>query len=522
MKKLFALVLALVLISSCTASAFAASADPPYEAIELDGYAATGALPELSYEGAGSAESNADLVPKLEVTTENGNGVSLKKSDGYVNAQITITDTDGSALSGSVLFKVRGNSSAMDPISKKSFTVKFDKKKNVLGMGSGKKWVLQANCFDPTLLRNYIVFELGRELGLPYTSEQRFAELWLDGQYRGCYTVYEPVGEGKDRVDIDIKSNDGKKDFLLEYEASRVEDDVTYITPGGLRFALSDPDEPTDDQVAYIDSVMTDVVNTIKGGNEAAIRKAIDVDSFAKLYLLNEYAKTADFGLTSVFFFYKDGVLYAGPPWDYDLALGNINGELSSSTAKVASSEGIIQSSKTFYRWLIGKPWFDKEVKRAYADHYDYFESISSDSGVLDTLRTENAELFARNFTVWNPGRWWLNYQKHPFATYDENYQFLKTWCAERNSYLTSYYGLYRYSYVCGDSDGSGEIETTDATMVQRVIGDMITDDDGMIALRSALGSDELDITDATAIQRFLADIETPYPLNEQLSRMLF
>ena len=32
--------------------------------------------------------------------------------------------------------------------------------------------------------------------------------------------------------------------------------------------------------------------------------------------------------MSSVFFYYKDGKLYAGPAWDYDLSAGNINDTL--------------------------------------------------------------------------------------------------------------------------------------------------------------------------------------------------
>ena len=39
-----------------------------------------------------SAGEAAVSVPKIEIVTENGNGASLQKADGYVNAEITITD----------------------------------------------------------------------------------------------------------------------------------------------------------------------------------------------------------------------------------------------------------------------------------------------------------------------------------------------------------------------------------------------------------------------------------------------
>ena len=207
-------------------------------------------VPALTGADPYTGEDNLE-VPQIRVTTENSNGTELQKDDGYVNASIAITDTDGSVLSDSCVFKVRGNTTAMTFILKKAFTIKFEKKKDVLGMGKAKKWALIANTFDPTQLRNELAFSLADEMGLPYTSQRKYVELWVDGSYRGCYQLFEPVQEGKDRVDIDIESNDGMKDFLLEYEASRTEDGVSYITAGGMRFALSDPDEPTDEQTAY-------------------------------------------------------------------------------------------------------------------------------------------------------------------------------------------------------------------------------------------------------------------------------
>lgn len=462
-------------------------------------------------------------VPKIEITTDAGNGLSLEKADGYVGAHITITDADGSVMDDAISLKVRGNSTAMEHVTKKSFNFKFAKKTEVLGMGKGKKWAILANCFDPTLLRNYLAFDLAHELGLPYTSQQRYAELWLDGSYRGCYTVYEPVQEGRDRVDIDIESNDGKKDFLLEYEASRTEADVSYVNAGGLRFALSDPDEPNDDQLAYVTDILTNIVNTLKNGTEEEICQVIDVDSFAKFYLLNEYAKTGDFGLSSVFFFYKDGVLYAGPAWDYDLSLGNLNGDLNSTAAKQGSrTDGIMQADKNFYRFLTGKDWFQTEIKRVYAKYYDIIESISADGGRLDALRAENQALFDRNFKTWSVSRWWLNYQKPPLKTYDDNYDFLKNWCAERHLWLSDHYGLYRYSYLRGDSDGNGKINILDATLIQRVIADVQSDDGGLIALRAALSGKALNITDVTYLQRYLIQLPTPYPINETAQTILY
>lgn len=112
-----------------------------------------------------NAEEDAPEVPRVIVTTADGNGTSLEKADGYVDAEISIVDTDNSTLSGSVTFKVRGNSTALVGIPKKAYTFKFPKKQNVLG--------------------------------LDYTSQFKMVEVWLDGDYRGMYTLIEPVQTDK-------------------------------------------------------------------------------------------------------------------------------------------------------------------------------------------------------------------------------------------------------------------------------------------------------------------------------------
>ena len=514
MKKFLAILILLTILASNSVIMTVAQETEPPRCVPED---TADTVVDSNESDIASTGANPLSVPRIDIHTENGNGASLLKADGYVNAQIAITDTDSSVLSGDVLFKVRGNSTAIDSIQKKGFTFKFNKKAEVLGMGKGKKWALLANCFDPTLLRNFVMFEWAKEMGLPYTSEQCFVELWLDDEYRGCYTVYELVQEGKDRVDIDVESNGGKKDFLLEVEASRVEDDETYITVRGHRFIVSEPEEPNEDQIGYITGVMADMIDTMKGGSEAEIRQKIDLDSFAAYYLLNEYAKTADFGFSSVFFFYKDGKLYAGPPWDYDLSLGNLNGDLNSASAKAASkSDGIMQSDKNLYRYLCGMDWFQAQIRRVYYRHYDYIENISADGGLLDQLRDRYADVFARNFGKWRVGRWWLNYQKVPFATYEENFDFFKTWCVQRNAWLSDYYDISDDLVICGDADSDGYVSIMDATVIQRRLAELPTPSFDERA--ADVDGDGLDITDATKIQRYLAEFDNIYHINELLT----
>ena len=481
----------------------------------------------IAFSSLAAAETDTDAtgddhemlnVPQIRVTTEDLNGVTLQKDDGYVNASVTITDTDGSVLSDSVQFKVRGNTTAMTTIQKKAYTFKFEKKKNVLGLGSGKKWALIANAFDPTMLRNVVANTIAHELSLDYTSNQRFVELWVDDSYRGCYGLFEPVEEGKDRVDIDIKSNNGMNDFMIEYEASRVEDDVTYFTVEGLRFIASEPDKPNKEQLAYITGTLEDIIQALKTGTREEIEEKIDVNSFAKYYLLNEYVKTFDFDMSSVFYYYQDGKLYAGPAWDYDLSAGNSNDSLNSQRYKEAvPATGLYCSQKNIYRFLCDKSWFMDAVADVYAAHYGFFCDIYADGGLMDRLYQENSELFARNFAsdCWRVSQAWINIQKKPLPTYQENYDYLKNWYMERNLWLSEYFAPDQDSYRVGDADNDGWVTIVDATTIQRYLAKMTTssfheraadaDRDGSVA-----------IIDATSIQRYLVNL----PTSEEIGKL--
>ena len=409
-----------------------------------------------------AAEAEKTDIPRIEITTTDGNGVSLKKSDGYIDAQVAMSDNNGFSLSDSIVMKVRGNSTAFDSIGKKSYTFKFSKKKDLFSMGSGKKWALISNILDPTLARNYTAFSIAQELGIQYTSNFKVVELWLDDSFRGCYLLMEPVAEGKDRVNIDIEGNDGKKDFLVELEKSRNEDDKTYITSNGIRFALSEPDEPEDEQVTYIQGVMDDTIATLKTGTDEEIEEKVDVDSFVKFYLLNEFLKPVDLDFSSVFFYYKDGKLYAGPPWDYDLSMGNENAEYTANSAAAYSPEGIF-ADKNLCKFLCKKDWFIEKVKALYAEKYLYFKNIGANGGFIDSFYSDYEPAITRNFAqgVWNVSRCYVNVQKVPLKTYEENYDYFVNWCNERVNWLTDYFEIDPNNYT---EEPTTEVPTEEPT----------------------------------------------------------
>ena len=110
-------------------------------------------------------------------------------------------------------FRLRGNSSAT--FEKTPFRVEFWDNENddadhpVLGMPADSDWVLRGPFPDKALIREALVYDLGREMGLP-APRYAFAEFYLNtdaapvgaGDYMGVYMFMETIKNSKDRLDL--------------------------------------------------------------------------------------------------------------------------------------------------------------------------------------------------------------------------------------------------------------------------------------------------------------------------------
>lgn len=222
--------------------------------------------------------------------------------------------------------------------------------------------------------------------------------------------------------------------------------------------------------------------------------------------------------MSSVFYYYKDGKLYGGPAWDYDLSAGNENVEKYPNYSRIknaSTTNGLLVYNKNIYKFITDKQWFNDETARVYNEHFDFFKNIYADGGMMDSLKDEYSYAIERNFSsgVWKVSQAWINIQKKPLATYDENYDFLKNWYKERNEWLSEHFGV---PYVLnGDADGSGEVDLVDATSIGRAIlhiaGAVINE-----AASDVDGDGDATVVDATFIQRCDAKLPVPYNIGDK------
>ena len=98
---------------------------------------------------------------------------------------------------------VRGNSTSRQD--KKPYKIKLDKKTDVFGLGGGvksKHWVLLANVFDESLVRNKIAYDLSGQFGTPVWMKSEWCDVVMNGQYVGNYLFCQQIRIAEERVNI--------------------------------------------------------------------------------------------------------------------------------------------------------------------------------------------------------------------------------------------------------------------------------------------------------------------------------
>jgi hypothetical protein len=272
--------------------------------------------------------ATTSAVPRLEVTTADGAPVTSGTvySRGVLALRPGASGSADADLGGRL--RVRGNSTAWVQ-RKLSYKVKLDTATPLLGMPASKDWVLLANFYDRSLLRNQLGFEVSRRVGLPWTPRMVEVELWLDGAYRGLYQLGEGIEVGPDRVDIEVAEDDpAGGGYLLEAD-SWDDDKPVLTTDRGLQVYVDQPGDVGESYVAGVRSYLQHVEDSLYADGAATPvrrwRELVDVDSFVDWYLVNEVTKNVDASFRNSVWMQRDrgGRLAMGPVWDFDQSAGS-------------------------------------------------------------------------------------------------------------------------------------------------------------------------------------------------------
>ena len=259
-----------------------------------------------------------------------------------VAASGAVSTPDGS-IENTPVKKLKGRGNTSWNADKKGFNVTFDSTIKLAGMEKCKKFSLVSNFQDAAMARNRILFDLSDEIGVPYSSDSRFIDLYTNGAYQGTYQICQKIDAGKNTLVSDFDADDYldaetggvKADFcfLAEIDSSPAADDFHFTVRDGNNLTMKAPeltsDDPNYNTVAnYIKNKYNAMVSNLGNSN---VGNYIDLNSLAKVYLINELGKNWDSGATSFYLTFKpdqNGVykFFASPVWDYDNSLGNARG----------------------------------------------------------------------------------------------------------------------------------------------------------------------------------------------------
>lgn len=292
-------------------------------------------------------KSEAEAAIYINNSNADGNGTDLMTYLHYDKANSAKAtgavvspsgDIDNTAVKK---IKGRGNTTWDKP--KKGYNITYDKKVSVGGMKSTKKYSILANYQDDSLSRNRFLYDLSDAVGMPYASDSRYVDFYVNGFYWGSYQMCEKIEIGSsslvnDFEETDYLNEDGtiKEDFpfVCEIDPSANADDYSVRTASGVNITIKAPEIAPDETgynevKAYVKQKFDDFYNhtTVRG----KVEEVADVDSLTKLWLINELGKNWDSGVASTFFTYKQDEngtfkFYGSPVWDYDNSLGNANG----------------------------------------------------------------------------------------------------------------------------------------------------------------------------------------------------
>lgn len=385
--------------------------------------------PVMFYEGAN--------IPSIFITTDVGSmDAVLADKDHKEPGHISISDADGKLAYDGRLTHIKGRGNGSWWGAKRPFNIKLGEAADLLDMGSARRWSLISMESDQSLLRNTLSYDLADAVGMPFSPDSELVDLWIDGNYYGVYMLTDridisegnvnitnleeateavnlddlstyPQIEGDSRnllrryTDIPNDPEDITGGYLLEVDKYYYTDkDAVFSTDDIYYVTLKSPEYASKAQLDYIEDYVRQVEKAILDTDSDDYMNYIDVDSWVKMFLLQEIFANSDF-MGSSQYFYKDidpegGIapLYAGPVWDMDVSLGN--DEFSSGIG----DNVLLINSRTWARELYQNESFYNRMVESYKNDFrPEIDKILNQT--LDAYAQKLADSAAMNFLRW-------------------------------------------------------------------------------------------------------------------------
>ena len=429
----------------------------------------------------------------LEVDGDELKKVNRSKDNVITEGHAVYTEPDGSVSYDGGLTQLKGRGNNTFRYSKKPYQLKLEKKASPSGMTKNRTWILLANWADVSMIRNQIVLDISREIGLRSAVSCVQTDVWINGIYQGLYLLTEKIQIGKGRINITNlekateKVNESPFDagkmatvkseaypLLRSYPAVQDPEDITggYIvtiekkhrlkdyvlagfrTENELSIRIKEPTCPSRAQTEYLFARITEMQNALiaQDGKEPSTGKSyeeyLDIQSFAQRFLIEEWCKNYDF-IGGSQYLYKDSdlsdpLIYAGPSWDYDLSFGNMKdrgypaaGAYLTEYRKKNNLYWLLYEHEAF-RMKVGEVW-QKTFRPAVSVLLGETEAEQGAAiCTLDEYRDRIEDSVKMNYRRWPVSGDATGYGSG--ESFDNAVRYLKKWIAARTAWMDGQY----------------------------------------------------------------------------------
>lgn len=419
-------------------------------------------------------------IPAIYINLK-GNAIDDITRDAFTETEIKVVSPDGNIdyHADDGLIKGRGNSTW--ETDKKPYYLKLSEKAGLCGMEPGRKWILLANAYEATKLSNKLLFDFSKAAGLRYSVDSEWADLYINGEYRGNYLVCEKIDVGEHMVDIANLEQENQKiyefcepyadeyqrgyitdqspanisgGYILEKDTTINDSPCGFVTDNQKSFVITSPDNASLEEVAYIRSCLQNIENLLEQEDESLLQY-IDADSFARRYLIEELALNSDAFITSCYYYKErnDDKIYAGPVWDFDSVLGEsdtVDYEDQGNVWLNYDETTVLYMDK--YRattavlgWeddLLAIPGYPEIVEAVYKELQPHLETLLYEQ--IDTAAARLRQSVALDSIRWNYAE---NYAGH-YSLYDNNIRYIKFFLAKRINFLNRRFGMEDFVYT--------------------------------------------------------------------------
>ena len=284
------------------------------------------------------------------------------------SGQALILSGDGETVYAGGLEKIKGRGNTSWEQEKKPYNITLQDSVTLPGMTGQTTDYSLVSSSDLTFLRNRISNEMGELAGTGSMACIR-VNLYINNSFEGVYELYQRITpENMNLTDLEelteqanpLRSEESLNQlttgltlddwnqsitgkwwdyennpenitggYILEADnAMRYSGEASgFILESGAYMVAKSPAYLSETQYQYISSYVQECENVMRESvgldDYQALSAYIDIPSFVGKYLVEEVSKNIDCSSTSQYFYKdQDGLLHAGPVWDYDWAYG--------------------------------------------------------------------------------------------------------------------------------------------------------------------------------------------------------